>query len=463
MATFQRLILLFVFVLPAFLPGTALADYAKTYTRHRLHFNNQYYSDKQSACTAFVNAKRASYPGENIQQTSCSDTTVQAQGWSAGYQYYSSGITKYGSCNGVESEWGNGICTGSCVAPQTLQSDGTCAVPPPPPCTEGKVVFDDYTEVNKSNAVGCLNGCEYYVPYSEPELDCDFASGGVGTCKYLYHTVFKESGIECSGNDALPPPVDPSPPTCEACKCMEKGGAWGTVNGINTCVPQGSPGAPPVTTPIPPQVKTETPPPTAENPNPTPVTTTTNSNVNVTITSNANGDPVITTETTNADGSKTTTSATKGQYCAANPNAELCGGDGVGKNNSYNGACNPDGTVNVQCDGDAIQCAIAKQSAELNCSLQPKQEEVDAYTAAKNFQLTDLPSDPTKRTVINVPETLDATTPFGAACPEDMYFTLNGHQFTLPISTWCPYLAWLGNVFLALAYLYGARALIGSL
>jgi hypothetical protein len=237
------------------------------------------------------------------------------------------------------------------------------------------------------------------------------------------------------------------------------------VGGVNTCVPQGSAGSTPVQITPPKTTTTTTPAPTTENPNPTPVTTTQQPPI-IVITPAAAGspslDPTVTETTVNPDGSTTTTTQTKGQYCAEKPNAEVCNGEGTGSKNSYGGVCNPDGTVQITCDGDAIQCAIAKESAELNCLHKPTSELTDAFNAAKN-PLSDNPALMANRTVVNVPDALDDSTPFGASCPDDMFFTIAGHQITLPISTWCPYLAWVGNVFLALAYLYGARSLVGSL
>jgi hypothetical protein len=444
MAYFQRVALILFFCIPVILPSTALADYPAEPLYYVQGMAPDYSSSPFEACMKKVELTQASEPRNSYNSNTETTCLINIYGYSSPYSY---AISKTYRCNGV-------------VNPNSA----TCPGSPPPTCQAGEVILDEYLEQNFGNQVACFEGCEYYTVAAAPGMDCEFSAGGTGICRYVYHTVMKKTGNVCEGTTALPSPAETSPDTCEQCNCFESGGSWGQVGDVNTCVPQGSAGSAPVKIAPPAVESSNTPAPTLENPNPTPVVTSEPAPIIViTPSSSGSGDPTITETTTNADGSQTTTTQSKGQYCAEKPTAALCNGDGTGSKNSFKGDCKLDGAADVVCDGDAIQCAIAKQAAELNCKFQPDQESKDAYAAMKAEGNSKSPALTQNRTVVALPSELDGSTPFSATCPEDMFFTIAGQQIRLPISTWCPYLAWVGNVFLGLAYILAARSLIGSL
>lgn len=230
------------------------------------------------------------------------------------------------------------VCTftTSCTAPQVRQSDGTCALPPAT-CTSGVTVSTGPYTTNTSPAVGCLNGCEVLkVQDAPPSINCSIGgTGSVGTCGYVYNNHWVADGVVCGTTATttltIPPQASISPDSCAECNCVEKGMSWGTVNGAVLCVARGSTGSHDVVVTTPPVTTTTTPPPTVADPNPAPVTTTA-PEVTVTIKGSIGGgstngaNPMVEQTVKNADGSVTTTSATKDDFCASNPTSKLCKG-----------------------------------------------------------------------------------------------------------------------------------------
>lgn len=472
MAYFQRIALVLFLALPMFLPNLAKANQTPPVV---FSSGGTTYGSMTEMCTAAAAGAAAISGKTSLGYDFCNYNAVYQGNTQrkvvANYKYQSGANVAVSGL--FDAGWGNQGCPSGSTYVSGSVPDVVCTSPPNPCEAKTGQYGPTILNISKTSTLchdGCLaNKIEYgdYVPdcrwiAAEKRLNCSYA-------KYA-NSVY--TGATCSPSDGTTPPsppaAEPPPPVpepdCSQCKCGESGGSWGQVNGIDTCVPQGSSGSAPVEITPPPTTTTTTPAPTSSNPNPTPTTTTTQPPVIVVTPSpSGSGEPNVTETSTSPDGSTVSKTQTKGQYCAENPNAQLCNGDGTGSKNSFNGNCKPDGTAEVVCDGDAIQCAIAKQSAEINCKFQPDQLSIDAFNVAKLEGDSHSPANVANRTVIDIPTALDDSTPFSATCPEDMFFTLAGHQIRLPISNWCPYLAWVGNVFLALAYLYGARALIGSL
>lgn len=214
----------------------------------------------------------------------------------------------------------------------------------------------------------------------------------------------------------------------------------------------------------------------------------------VTTTIKTPGDP--------GEGTTTTTTTTRGAYCAKNPASSVCaratdptgstrnqngrGGAGDpadtgGGNGEGNGFCkeNPDLPIckkstfggscaaNFACDGDAIQCAIAKEQHLRNCKMfDDPSDESRLYDAEKV-------KDPRRDVTSDLPgnETIDLSTRLrtddalgggGGSCIPDLNVTVWGQGVTLPISGICPYLGYLGYVLVAVASLAAARIVAGT-
>lgn len=195
-------------------------------------------------------------------------------------------------------------------------------------------------------------------------------------------------------------------------------------------------------------------------------------------------------------GTTTTTTTTRGAYCANNPSSSVCknekdpsgsqrgpsasggggggSGGGGGGGNEGDGFCkeNPDSPIckngtfggscaaNFTCDGDAIQCAIAKEQHLRNCRLfDDPSDESRLYDAEKA-------KDPNRKVTSGLPgnENVDMTGRIdmsdaigGGGCISDLSISVLGQSISLPISVICPYLAMLGNVLVAVSLLLAVR------
>lgn len=129
-------------------------------------------------------------------------------------------------------------------------------------------------------------------------------------------------------------------------------------------------------------------------------------------------------------------------------------GDGDGEKGGFGGSC----MSGFACEGDAIQCAIAKEQYARNCKLfDDTSAESDLYNANKGKtgnQTGDLPGNET----ISLSGRIDTSDPLGGGgCIGDLNVTVWGQAVTLPLSNVCQYLAMLGNILVAVSMLMAAR------
>lgn len=369
----------------------------------------------------------------------------------------------YVSCTGNNGTWvrqnSNAstpvMCTvPACMPPEVRQPDGSCALPPPtcePGCNGACGVMKRFLNFRTR---ACIDQCIYRL-----------GSGiGIQTTDgswYYSNEVRENTGASCTPDmdNSLP---DPAP--CPECECAKQGKSWGTANGLVICHSPGTPGSQPVTKQDPPETKTETPAPTPENPNPEPVTTETPAPV-ITITPNpAGGSPDITETVTNPDGSTTSTTQSQSSYCQKNPTASVCKqADEEAKKGSWSGSCGA-----FQCEGDAVNCAIARKIHQDRCD-DLKGMEPFADVAEKGRKILTGETDQTVTDFLNrdgdnnrninvgnlVSESGDYQ--FGASCISDLQFSIGGHSITVPFSSVCPYFEMIGFFLLAAAYLAALR------
>jgi len=161
---------------------------------------------------------------------------------------------------------------------------------------------------------------------------------------------------------------------------------------------------------------------------------------------------VTTTSTSPAGVTGTTTTEKtepKEKFCTENPKSPMC------ITSSFGGACSSGFT----CDGDAVQCAIAKETYRFNCSLEPSQSVLDDYNAKKNKS-----GNQVTQTVVEISSASfnqDNLLGVSATCVADkpLSMTVAGKSFsvTLPFSKVCPYLEYLGYLNLALTFILSAR------
>lgn len=160
--------------------------------------------------------------------------------------------------------------------------------------------------------------------------------------------------------------------------------------------------------------------------------------------------------------SSTTTTVDKADYCSKNKTAGACkdekGEDG-GKG-KFGGSCSGGFT----CEGDALQCAIAKEQHKRNCEVSDdllKTDEYKAWQSAKAWDgksvTADLPGNREHTISVNVGDEFIGS----GSCPPDKVIELPfGTSLTLPFSEMCPWLILLGKGFVIVAYIVGALIII---
>lgn len=129
------------------------------------------------------------------------------------------------------------------------------------------------------------------------------------------------------------------------------------------------------------------------------------------------------------------------------------GGEGEGEGSAFGGACE----AGFTCQGDAVQCAIAREIHMNNCKLNKVTEESLLYQNAKfkNGAITgELPGNQT----FNFSGAINTTNLLGGqSCISDINIDVAGQSITVPLSRVCPYLEILGSILLAVSFLLAAR------
>lgn len=154
-----------------------------------------------------------------------------------------------------------------------------------------------------------------------------------------------------------------------------------------------------------------------------------------------------TTSTTTTQGTQTVvvskeTEESKSDFCKSNPTSPMCV---VGE---FSGSCSAGHT----CNGDAVMCAIARAAWEQKCSLvDGTSAETEAYATATSSAGHGL----TTETLTISPENIPASNLLGESgqCIADRSVTILSQTVTVELSKVCPYLATVGNMGLAVAYL----------
>lgn len=458
----QRIAILLLLAIPALMPNTAKADYPSTpiwktdtgtvFYGSTAHEALDKYVTRFSTCSG-----NTQYISGVIQKL---ETTYRVN-WllcSNNSQYNTAYIdaSKLDDCGAgrYESPY-NGTCTGSpppptCTPPLVLNTvKNTCE----DPCSSKTGQPESYFSNTPGAGDSCVGGCTVQMDSG----DCGKNTAGQTGCFYEgSYTGSSCSGTE-SGTGSTPQPQGDSPEY----DCIKQGKQWGTVNGTVVCVGAGTPGASPTT---------------SYSPGTSSSSTTTSSNSSGSTTSSTqstgsssstfNSDGTVTTtktgSTTGSDGTQSTTQTSTTQpvadFCRDNPNVEQCKAADKG---TFSGSC-ADGVAQVQCEGDAIACAIARQSAEANCKFFKDDADLtNKYNEAKNDNGSNSPAHSSKVQTVNVPTSLDASSPYAGQCNQDVTISVAGSTVTIPFSAWCDVLNALGYLFLACAYI-SAAIILGS-
>lgn len=267
-------------------------------------------------------------------------------------------------------------------------------------------------------------------------------------------------------NEGTPDEKEVTPPgTKDPGKCN---GQSGTVNGVAVCLPYGEAEG---------DKRTDT----TVNPDGTRTKT-------ETVTKCDGSRCTTTTTTTKTDqngnvsgGGSSTSTVPQGDYCARNPASSVCkaldpskppgsgaggtggtgsgdggGGDDDTDKSSFGGSCAGGWT----CEGDAIQCAVAREQHKRACELFEDRDN-DAY------RLYDKERDKEGSVLgslkgnkdIDVSQYVNDRDDFigSGSCPADKVIQFSYGEVSIPYSRLCPYLEMLGTVLIICAGIAGAR------
>ncbi|WP_230182087.1 virulence factor TspB C-terminal domain-related protein [Aquabacterium sp. CECT 9606] len=142
-------------------------------------------------------------------------------------------------------------------------------------------------------------------------------------------------------------------------------------------------------------------------------------------------------------------------FCAANPKAAVCKGD---DESQWGGAC----AGGFTCKGDAVQCAQAQASYDLSCSMKTDPQNSTVFAGNSAIGAGNRPDGHPANDAGVIPfqlsSMISSVPMFGSSgsCISDKTFTFVGSSYTLPFSSWCPYLQMLGAAFLASCYMAAA-------
>ncbi|MEG1127951.1 MAG: virulence factor TspB C-terminal domain-related protein [Comamonas sp.] len=177
---------------------------------------------------------------------------------------------------------------------------------------------------------------------------------------------------------------------------------------------------------------------------------------------------VCTTEktTTNTTSSNTSSSSTttktesKEDYCKANANASQCKDDDEEKG-KFGGSC----SAGFTCEGDPLQCAIAKDQHKRNCQMfDDKTTESQLYDSevAKGTD-RDVTKDLPGNTEVDVSGKLSSEDVLGGgSCITDLSVQVWNTNVTLPFSKICAALGYLGWILVAVSSLVAFRIVSSS-
>ena len=137
-------------------------------------------------------------------------------------------------------------------------------------------------------------------------------------------------------------------------------------------------------------------------------------------------------------------------FCQDNPTSPMCA------TKAYTAAtCG----AAPSCSGDAIECAIAQSAFETKCALQGSStSEAALYDSSKVLTGSQTGSLPGNETVnITSGSFSQSNVLGGSGGVADLVVSVQGRSLTLPFSNLNQYLAYLGNILMAVAFLLALR------
>lgn len=434
MVNIQRLALALVFVACGFLlsPKANATEYRLNIAQYVTAWN----SSRAAVCAAFT----------GMQPSSQTDFVIDSSEPSCAY-HASIGYRSF------DYETRADFCT----PPQVLTVDGNGCRTPAPVTPPSNPLLDAMNRANQAlqySGVPSLRVCFQGTTIKGSFSGCGGApSAGTDNCTIL--PPFEDTGVPCVGtggvgSNGLPAP-NTDPPLGTPSNCAA-GLTPGTVNGVGVCLKpttgntqQSTSSQSTATTPTINADGSPGPGLTGIGPAKTGTSETTctgNSCTTVTRTTSTTASGSVSVATEKKDESKD-------DYCTKNSRSPLC------VTSTFGGAC----SAGFQCDGDAVQCAVAKEIYSQNCKMNARNAQADLFDneiVRVGNRTNDLPGNAT----INLSSSsFDQSNALGVAaqCIQDVTVTVMGSTAVLPFSRVCAILEQLGSVLLAVSFLLAAR------
>lgn len=334
---------------------------------------------------------------------------------------------------------GGNTCSCNQGYQQIGEGEGATCAASPPPCVAGSAAGSGLyqgTDGSPSPAnVACDGSCEISFSGS---MTNRYLSGG--SYVYVWSGSWTKSGGTCAAGDSRGTLASIPADTCGAGQVM------GELNGKTICVNSS----------------------TGQTVNPN--TSVTSSDSTVSTVTNPDGSTTTTTTTTNSNGSSTTTTVNKDtsgnvtgtstvstgddplkSFCSENPKAPVCSD----KNSSWSGTCSA-----FTCEGDALQCAIAREIHQRNCTLfdaaTAQSDLANAVISGADPQAASMPWDASQITTRSLSGSISQDS-WMSGTVSDKVISVGSLSFTIPFSAWLPILDILGSILVAVSLLAAAR------
>ncbi len=346
-------------------------------------------------------------------------------------------IQTQSTCPPGSADAGGGQC--KCLPGSRPGADNSCVAYQ---CPRGGLSFpnDGYgplpqTDVMKSRLTCVGPGGPYY----GCTLEFTAASAKCTDATHCWSTGSSQTNGEyCDGTPAQPktplpdePTLPPPSPPCAS----QPGTCPGNVNGQNVCLACSWTQDKPTTT-------------TEDKPDGTSTGTETKTE--------CNGTTCTTTTTTTTTGPGGTGTTVKVEvepqdgFCEQNPTFSAC------KEGRWGGSCQG----GFSCDGDAIQCAIARDQHQRHCQL------LETHTTFSQAGADMADNDPfpqghphndAETKTIDFSQQIDQTDPLGGgSCPGDRTIAIHGGSVVIPFSSLCGPLSFFGQIAVACCLLMAA-------
>lgn len=149
---------------------------------------------------------------------------------------------------------------------------------------------------------------------------------------------------------------------------------------------------------------------------------------------------------------RSTSDKPKENFCQENPGISIC------KIGSFGGGCTGGGG-SFTCDGDAVQCAIAREQHKRACEwswVEPELKAKGDTAMAGGDQPNGHPFKDAQQSEMSFASQIDTTNRLPGSCPGDEAISVGGHSFVIPWSRACGSFEMLGNVVVGFALLAAA-------